>query len=360
MPASPAERSQDGSGGGSDAPRVDPSLPLIDLHRHLDGSLRLETILDLARQHRVALPADDLEGLRPHVQVVEPAPDLMAFIAKLGWMTAVLADLDACRRVARECVEDAAAEGLDAVELRFSPSFMAEPHRLDPAAVVAAVVEGVEEGRRLTGLPVGLIGILSRTYGPESCALELEALLTRVDDLLALDLAGDEAGQPAARFVEHFRRAREAGLRITVHAGEADGPRSVRDAIELLGAERIGHGIRAVQDPALMDRLAGSRIGLEVCPTSNLHTSTVASYEAHPLRRLVEAGLSVTINTDDPGISAIDLVHELERAAPACGLDAAQLRSVQAEALRQSFLDREIKHQLRRRAALRAGSAAST
>ncbi len=142
-------------------------LPLIDLHRHLDGNLRLATILDLARQHDLPLPANTLEELRPHIQVSEPETDIMAYFTRFNWMISVLADYEACRRVAYENVLDAAAEGLDYIELRFSPWFMAEPHKLDPAGVVEAVVEGVRQGNAETPQTQAvLLGIISRTYGP--------------------------------------------------------------------------------------------------------------------------------------------------------------------------------------------------
>jgi adenosine deaminase len=147
---------------------IDSTLPLIDLHRHLDGSVRLETILDLGRQHNLPLPAWDLEGLRPYVQVTESQPGIMAFLTKFQWMTGVLVDYEACRRVAYENVEDAQREGIDYVELRFSPWFMSEPHGLDPTGVVEAVADGVEAGARDLGVKAKLVGILSRTYGPET------------------------------------------------------------------------------------------------------------------------------------------------------------------------------------------------
>src|SRR5436190_7737023 len=133
---------------------IDRRLPLIDLHRHIDGNVRLTTILDLGKQHGVKLPATTLEELRPHVQVMERQPGVMAFISKMLWMTAVLADADACRRIARENVEDAKREGIDYIELRFSPWFMSEPHSLDLNSVVAAVIEGVAEGAKQTGVQV--------------------------------------------------------------------------------------------------------------------------------------------------------------------------------------------------------------
>jgi adenosine deaminase len=296
---------------------IDKTLPLIDLHRHLDGNVRLQTILDLGRQHNLPLPAWDIEGLRPHVQVIESPsssatlPGVMAFIAKFKWMTKVLVDHDACRRVAYENVEDAQREGLTYVELRFSPWFMAETHRLDPAGVVEAVVEGTEAGVRDFELKVNLIGIISRTYGPEAGWQELEALLRHRDRLVALDLAGDEANCPGQLFVEHFRQAREAGWQITVHAGEAAGPQSIWQALRELGASRIGHAVAAIEDPALMDHMAEQRIGVETSLTSNVQTRTVPNYASHPARRFLERGLLVTLNTDDPGISAIDLPYFL-------------------------------------------------
>jgi adenosine deaminase len=320
---------------------IDPNLPLIDLHRHLDCNVRVQTILDLGRQHNLALPAWDLEGLRPHVQVTEPQPGLLAFFAKFRWMTGVLADYAACHRVAYENVEDAHREGIDYLELRFSPWFMAEPHGLDPAGVVEAVTDGVAAGARDWRVKVKLIGILSRTYGPEIAWKELEALLRHNSWLVGLDLAGDEANWPGEQFVAHLGRAREAGLQLTVHAGEAAGPESVWQALRELEAARIGHAIRATEDPALLEYLAEHRIGIESSLTSNVQTSTVPDYASHPLRGFLEGGLLATINTDAPVTNGIDLRHEYEVAAPAAGLTAAQARQAQSNALAVAFLAAE-------------------
>ena len=330
------------------ASTIDPQLPLIDLHRHLDGSVRLGTILELGKKHGVKLPATTLEELRPHVQVMERQPGVMAFISKMLWMTAVLADADACRRIARENVEDAKREGIDYIELRFSPWFMSEPHGLDLNQVVEAVVTGVREGAQQTGVRVKLIGILSRTYGVEIAHKELASLLTQREHIVALDLAGDEANFPPKLFIEHFKRARDAGWRVTVHAGESAGPESVWDALQLLGAERIGHGVRAMEDPALIDYLLENHIGIEANLTSNVQTSTVSNLESHPMRQMLERGLLASINTDDPGVSAIDLPYEFEVAAVAAGLSREQIRQAQANALETAFLSKEGKADLAR------------
>jgi adenosine deaminase len=319
------------------------TLPRIDLHRHLDGNLRLETVLDLARKHGVRLPADDVEGLRPHLQIHEPEPDLRAFIAKVELMASVLGDEEACRRVASENVEDARREGLSHVELRFSPYFMARAHGLNPERVVAAVVEGALEKARSLEISVKLIGILSRTFGPEAATVELEAILAHRQHITGLDLAGDEAAWPGELFVPHFRRGRDAGFRITVHAGEAAGSESVWQALRELGAERLGHAVRAIDDPALLDHIAERGVGIESCLTSNVQTRTVPDYESHPLGRFLARGVLASINTDDPSVSGIDLAHELTVAAAAAGLTPGDVEKAQRNAVATAFLTSEEK-----------------
>jgi len=325
---------------------IDRSLPLVELHRHLDGSIRLATILELADQHGIALPAKTMAGLAPYVHIDKSAPGLMAFLDRFEHMTAVLVDADACRRVAYENVEDASAEGIDYIELRYSPWFMAESHGMDPIEVMEACADGIRAAERDTGVRANIIGILSRTYGADICMRELDAILTHRDHIVGVDLAGDEYRYPAQLFKAHFKRVRDAGLRVTIHAGEADGPQSVWSAIHDLGAERIGHGFRAVEDPALVDYLAEQGIGLEACPTSNLHTSTVDNYAAHPIMQLADRGVKFCLNTDDPGISAIDIAHEYMVAAPAIGLSPQQLRQSQLDGLEMAFLSEQEKSEL--------------
>jgi adenosine deaminase len=285
--------------------------------------------------------------LRPHIQVTEQQPGVMAFIAKFKWPLAVLVDYDACRRIAYENVEDASKEGLDYLELRFSPWFMAETHALKPAGVTEAVIDGVEAGQSKFGVKVNLIGILSRTYGPAIATQELNALAAQQAHIVGLDLAGDEANFPGKWFREHFRRARELGWHVTVHAGESAGPESVWQAIQELGAERIGHALRAVEDPELLQHMTDYHIGVESCLTSNVQTSSVPDYSGHPIRQFLEKGIRATINTDDPGISGIDLHYEYEVAAPQAGLSPEQIHQAQENALTVAFLAEAEKDTLR-------------
>ncbi|HRN49855.1 MAG TPA: adenosine deaminase [Anaerolineales bacterium] len=317
---------------------IHPKLPLIDLHRHLDGSVRLQTILDLGREHNLPLPAWELDTLRPHVQVQEVQPGLMEFIARFKWMVGVLVNYAAAERIAYENLLDAHAEGIDYIELRFSPAFMASAHGLDAAELCAAVAEGVRRGVADTGVKANLIGIISRHNGAEQGIAELQALLANKQHFVALDLAGDEGNFPGSLFVEHFRLAREAGWHITVHAGEAAGAESIWQAVRELGATRIGHGVRAHDDPALIEYLVEHRIGVEANLTSNVQTSTVPNYAAHPLKAQLEAGVLGTINSDDPGISAITLPYEYDVAAPQAGLTLEQIHQAQRNALELAFL----------------------
>ncbi len=170
------------------------TLPLTDIHRHLDGNIRIQTILELGQQYNLDLPAYDIESLRPHVQVMDNQPDLLSFLSKLDWGVKVLASLDACKRIAFENMQDAAHQGLDYVELRFSPGYMGMTHQLPLEGVVEAVIAGVKEGSQAYGVKANLIGIMSRTFGQEACEIELNALLAHKNDIKALDLAGDELG----------------------------------------------------------------------------------------------------------------------------------------------------------------------
>nr|WP_241866150.1 adenosine deaminase [Proteus mirabilis] len=313
-------------------------MPLTDLHRHLDGNIRPETILDLAQQHNIALPAYELETLRPHVQITKNEPSLVSFLQKLDWGVAVLADLDACRRVAYENVVDVANAGIDYAELRFSPYYMAMKHQLPIEGVVEAIIDGVQSALHTYDVEIRLIGILSRTFGENACQQELNGLLKHQDKITALDLAGDELGFPGHLFQPHFNRARDTGWKITVHAGEAAGAESIWHAIKELGANRIGHGVKAIEDPRLMDYLAEHQIGIESCLTSNIQTSTIASLAQHPLKKFLEHGIIASLNTDDPAVEGIELKHEYTVAAPAAGLTAAQIRQAQINGLTMAFI----------------------
>jgi adenosine deaminase len=317
-----------------------PEIPLVDLHRHLEGSIRLQTVLDLSRKHNLSLPAWDLPGLKRHIYVSQPFADILDILPRFSLLTQVIVDYEACSRITLECIEDAAQEGLDYVELRFSPLFMAEPHGLDPLSVTAVVCEAWQEAQRLYPVKSNLIVILSRTYGAEACEIELEAAQAyRNCGIIGLDLAGDEARHPAGQFAGHFQRAREAGLRLTAHAGEFAGAESVRQTVLALAPERLGHAVHAADDPAVLDLLAEKQIAVECCPTSNYYTTAVRRLAAHPLPRFLASGICATLNTDDPSLfHSIDVAHEYRLARDEMGVSPAGLRRLQENGLQAAFL----------------------
>ncbi len=325
---------------------IDSNVPLVDLHRHLDGNILPPTILKLAHKNNLPLAKHTLHEIEKLSQIQDKTSDLLKFLEKLDVGVSVLATEQDCFEVAYENIRDAKESGLDYVELRFSPYYMALAHQLDLGAVVEAIAAGVESGSQAFGVKANLIGILSRTFGQKTCMQELDALLLSKDKIQALDLAGDELGYPAPQFKEHFIKARDAGWQITVHAGEADGPKSIWNAIELLGATRIGHGVAAAQDDKLMDYMAKHAIAIESCPTSNYQTGTVADLSSHPMKTFFERNLLVTLNTDDPAVSNIKLSDEYDVAYHQLGFTREQLSIIQSNGVLAAFLTKQEKDDL--------------
>ena len=291
--------------------------PLADLHRHLEGAIRPSTLHELAQvrgrpvtsEWRNSFVASPREG------------GLLPYLAKIDHAAALVRTADQWRRVATEAIADAYDDGLSAVELRFSPRFIEKMSGVDSDAAFEAVADAVS--RNQLPIDVGLIGIVLRNEGPDSAVAQMAQLIRHEDALIAVDLAGDEAGYPAALFGPAFRLAHDHGLHVTIHAGEAEGPRSVWEALRHLRPERIGHGVRSAEDPSLLDHLAESGVTLEVAITSNVHTGAASAAGSHQLATLVDAGVRVAICTDNPTVSNTRLSRELGIAAELVGTDTA-------------------------------------
>ncbi|MBI4565950.1 MAG: adenosine deaminase [Planctomycetes bacterium] len=316
----------------------------MELHRHLEGSVRFETFVDIAREAKIELPARDPRRLRKLVCAHPSDPrTLPAFLSKFLLRRNLYPNRASIERVAREAMEDAARDGIEHLELRFSPVHFARRMNADAAECAGWIIRAA---RRAASCSVKFIITLARDFPVRDNEPSLEAALAHRGDVVALDVAGDER-RPLRPLMPLLERGLREALKLTVHAGEGRGPASVREAIEI-GANRLGHGVRAVHDPALLDEILRRRIGLEFCPTSNLQTGAWRRIETHPLKRLLRAGHLVTINTDDPRISGIDLVHEF-RAARRMGLRDAELRSLVDHAIEAAFLSAAEKRSLRRR-----------
>ena len=301
----------------TDLRQVLAELPKIDLHRHLEGSIRPATIAEICRAHSVELPCD-LDELSSLLITSEPADDLAGFLTPFRLIKFAFVNGEAVSRIAFEVIEDAWLDNVQYLELRFSPAFMAFHHHLTLSEVADGITEGVALAARRFPTVVKLIPSISRDCSAESLGVpwplpeEIARLAVDYSDrgVVGFDLSGIESGFPPELFIKPFKIARDAGLGITVHAGEDAGPESIRGAIEHLGAVRIGHGVRIVQDEEVLRLAMDKGVILEICPTSNVLTHAVESLESHPVRQLYDAGLPITINTDDPAVCGITLTDE--------------------------------------------------
>ncbi|MCA2003038.1 MAG: adenosine deaminase [Chloroflexi bacterium] len=323
------------------------SLPKVELHRHLEGSLRLTTMLDIARKHGVTVPVSmlNLSGL---VQVQDKDPQTFTnFLEKFKTLRLFYKSPDVINRVTREAVEDAAKDNIRYLELRFTPVALSRAEGFPLHDVMDWVVKSAKEAAQAYHVKVGLIASVNRHESPELA--EQVAWLAAgymKDGLRGLDLAGNEAEFKTEPFYAIFKEAKQAGLHITIHAGEWGPAENVRDAIENLGAERIGHGVRVMEDETVVALAKERGAVFEVCITSNYQSGVTRSLPAHPLPKMVAAGLPVTLNTDDPSVSRITLSHEYQHACEKLKMPISLLKQSVLRAAQASFLPDEEKKQL--------------
>lgn len=313
-------------------------LPKIDLHRHLEGSLRLATLCDIARAHSLGLPTDP-ETLRPLVQVTNDQPHFRTFLEKFNVLRQFYQSPEIIHRLTYEVIEDAARDQVHYLELRFTPMALAKTRGFALHEVTHWVLSAVAQARQaFPQLHVELIASVNR-HEPLAIAEQVAQIAAdHREDIVALDLAGDEVNFAATPFEGLFAEARSAGLGVTVHAGEWTGAATVQHAIERLGAQRIGHGVRALEDPNVVTLARERRTVFEVCLTSNVQTGVVENMAAHPLPRLLTQGLIATLNTDDPTVSNITLTDEYQAAVETLGLTLEAVRGLALAAARAAFL----------------------
>lgn len=290
------------------------NLPKVELHRHLECSLRLSTLIELATDVGLKIP-DSMKEIESEFLVTSPMKDLESVLKKFQRTQQVLHSEEILARITFEAIEDAVADGIKILELRWSPTFVALGHaNLSFDKIIRGVRRGVDMAKDLP-IAVGMISIIQRTLPIADAERVLDFTLENKDFFIALDLADNEAGFQPQEFEKVFKRARSQGLGVTVHAGEALIPEAslnVKNSVDYLGATRIGHGVQIAHDPFVMSMIRQQGIPLELCVTSNWLTQAVPSINEHPIRKLMESGIPVTINSDDPGIFGITLVHEYE------------------------------------------------
>ncbi len=312
-------------------------LPKAELHNHLDGSLRPGTMLDLARQEGIPLPASDPETLRRYM-LVDDARDLEDYLSRFEVTIALLQTPEAVERVAYEMLEDAARDNVRYLEIRYCPELSCRTGmQLDE--VVAAEWRGIERGQRDFGVTARIINCTLRHFDPAlSVAIAEHSVRCRDRGVVAFDLAGGEAGRPPGAHGEAFDVALRGLLGITVHAGEAAGPESIREALWRCHAQRLGHGTRLHEDPALQDHVRDRGILIETNVTSNLQTRVVRRAAEHPVRRYFDAGLNVTLCTDGWLMSGVSLSDEYWTAHTDLGFTRPEIDRMILNAFEGAFL----------------------
>ena len=315
------------------------ALPKVELHCHLELTARPALLKELlaAKGRSVS----EAEFCRDYL-ITEPVGDLPTLLNIFLGHRDLLDSAEVVERMTYECCDDMFRNGVRLLELRYAPSFLCDAHDgLKPDAMHAAILKGVERAEQDFPMAVGLICLLQRIKTVEENRYWLDFAVEKKADFLAMDLADNELAVGPAPFIPLFEKAKSEGLAVTIHAGEAEGPqaaRNIRDSIELLHADRIGHGVRILEDPSVLDFVRERGTVLELCPTSNWLSGVCATKESHPFRTIMEAGIRTTLNTDDPGIMNIDLLDEYRLLRDGMGFTQAEFVQINQWARDASFI----------------------
>ena len=313
------------------------AVPKAELHLHLDGSLRPATVLELAREAGVSLPYEDEAALYDYLYV-QDGRDLVDYLKRFDLTLSVMQTAESLERAAYELCEDAASENVRYLEIRYSPILHGQ-RDLTLEEAVEAPLRGIRRAEADLGVRAGLI-ICGIRHLPPDRSVDLAHLAVAFMErgVVAFDLAGGEAGNPATDHLEAIRVARRANMNLTIHAGEAAGAESIADALHECGAHRIGHGTRLYEDPGLMAYVRDHQIPVEVCLTSNVQTQAVESFGEHPLRRYFDEGLNVSLHTDNRLMSGTTMTREYGRAVEHLGFSGDELGELVLNGFRSAFL----------------------
>jgi adenosine deaminase len=313
-------------------------FPKVDLHRHLEGSILPETLLIIAKKYGGILPTYELDQLRHLFQFIDDPPGFHNFLDKFKLLRGFYPNQHAIEEIAYTAVKEAAEDNVKYLELRYSPTHFASKGKFQESDVIKWIQNAIERAARRHDIIVTPILTISRDYGYELASNTVElAIKLSPAFFYGLDIAGDEISNSAKPYLELFEKAKEFGLGLTIHAGEAGDVHNVREAVVDFNADRVGHGVRSAGDVSMMGILREKKILLELCLTSNLCTGVVPSIASHPIRKLMEAGVPVSLNTDDPAILGITLTGEYVAAITELGFNEDDLKFLNLAALEHSF-----------------------
>lgn len=318
-------------------------LPKTDLHVHLDGCLRIPTLIDLAKKQNVELPSTDPEKLAEIVMSGKQCKNLGEYLRGFDITLSVMQEPEALYRIAYELAEDAAGENVWYMEVRYSPILHTQKG-LKLSTIVESVIEGLREAEKKFNIKTGVIICGMRNINPETSMILAElSVAYKNKGVVAFDLAGQEENNPAKHHKEAFYLIRNNNINTTIHAGEAYGAESIHQAIHYCGAHRIGHGTRLYEDGDLLNYVNDHRIPLEICLLSNIQTGAAPSFEKHPLRFYYDYGLRVCINTDNRLISDTTVTNELYLAARHLNFNLDDIKSIVLDGFKSAFLPNRAK-----------------
>ncbi|HET9912508.1 MAG TPA: adenosine deaminase [Anaerolineales bacterium] len=313
-------------------------IPKTEIHCHLEGAIRTQTIIDIAKEYNLQLPSYELNELDQHVKVLDQMRDLHAVLAAFAIFQNSITSPQTVERIAWELFEDSAIQNIRLFEVRFSPDWAFRGHNLDWDEALEGILRAKERAEREFDMAIGLIAITSRSLGPESCVRTVDWAIRQREHILGIDLADSERDFPLRDFIPPVMKAKDAGLKVTIHTGEDTPASFVKEAIELARPDRIGHGIHAIEDRQVVELIKECGITLEVNPWSNYLTNSVQTIEEHPLKKLFDLGVRVTINSDDPEVLETNVNNEYRIAHEILGMSLEDIATCNRYAYEASFI----------------------
>jgi len=321
-------------------------LPKTELHCHLEGAIRTQTIIDIAREYNLKLPSHEASELDKHVKVYNQLHDLEAVLEAFGIFQNSITSPAVFERIAWELFEDCAKQNIKLFEVRFSPDWAFHGHNVNWDACLEGLLRAQERAEREFDMAIGIIAITSRGMGAESCVKTVEWAIRHKQHIQAVDLADGELLYPMSNFVKPILKAKDAGLKVTIHTGEDTPASAVWDTIHAFQPDRIGHGIHSIEDMKVVELIKERNITLEVNPWSNYLTNSVKTIEEHPLKKLFDLGVKVTINSDDPEVLETNVNNEYRIAHEVLGMRMEELAACNRYAFESSFIEKTKKQRI--------------
>jgi len=321
-------------------------IPKTEIHCHLEGAIRTQTIIDIAKEYNLQLPSYEADKLDKHVKVLDQMRDLHAVLEAFAIFQNSITSPKVVERIAWELFEDSAKQNIRLFEVRFSPDWAFRGHHLNWDEALEGILGARERAEREFDMAIGLIAITSRSLGPESCVRTVDWAIRQKEHICGIDLADSERDFPLREFVQPVRKAQDAGLKVTVHTGEDTPASFVKEAIELTDPDRIGHGIHIIEDMSAIELVKERDITLEVNPWSNYLTNSVQTIEEHPLKKLFDLGVRITINSDDPEVLETNVNNEYRIAHEILGMSMDDIATCNRYAYEASFIPDESKKRI--------------